>query len=308
MTRSATPVTDAHVRSQPKPHTDPVAAGYRIAITAAQRPAETLTVFADSMDAPSAVAGPANVVMQLLNTPVAYGVMESRVESGALYRHPVKRTRTTFTYLAVAVLGDAEDRRRYREAVDGAHRQVQSTATSPVKYNGMDRELQLWVAMCLYVGFEDTHQLLRGRMSPEQRALFYRDSAPLGTTLQVHPDMWPATPAEFDARWIELCERKVQPTSETRDYLRQLVDLTFVGAVPRPLRGFSRFQTAGFLAPRFREAMQIEWTARDQRRFDRFWQAVAAADRLVPPALRRLPYRLLLADTRLRARFGRPLI
>ena len=69
-----------------------------------------------------------------------------------------------------------------REAVNTAHRQVRSTASSPVKYNAMDRGLQLWVAMCLYIGYEDTHQLLRGRMNREQRALFYRDAAPLGTT------------------------------------------------------------------------------------------------------------------------------
>ncbi|MET9326164.1 oxygenase MpaB family protein [Tsukamurella sp. NPDC003166] len=307
MTTTA-PLAPASVPAEVGRTVDPVATGHRIALAVPERRADVLTVLADSMDAPSAAAGPANVVMQLLNPPVAYGVMESRVESGALYKHPIKRSRTTFTYLAVAILGNASDRVRYRTAVDGAHRQVQPTADSPVKYNGMDRNLQLWVAMCLYVGFEDTHQLLRGRMSREQRALFYRDSAPLGTTLQVHPDMWPATPEDFDALWIELCEQKIRPTTETRDYLRQLVDLTFVGAVPGPLKGFSRFQTAGFLAPRFREAMQIEWTAADQRRFDLFWRVLAGVNRLVPLALRRLPYRLLLADMRLRAKLRRPLI
>ncbi len=301
---------DHHVArtSQASSPRDPVAEGYRIAVAAPLRPAQVLTVLADSLDAPSAAAGPANVVMQLIDPPVAHGVMESRVESGALYKHPVKRSRTTFTYLAVAVLGSTEDRVRYRDAVNTAHRQVRHTDTSPVKYNALDRNLQLWVAMCLYVGFEDTHQLLHGRMSREQRALFYRDSAPLGTTLQVHPDMWPATPEAFDERWIDLCREKIRPTPETRDYLRRLVDLTFVGAVPRPLRAFSRFQTAGFLAPRFRDAMEIEWSARDQRRFDAFWRAIALADRCVPRAVRRLPYRMLLADMRIRHRLGRPLI
>ncbi|MFT4127305.1 MAG: oxygenase MpaB family protein [Gordonia sp. (in: high G+C Gram-positive bacteria)] len=309
-------VSESHVRTvsgsrDAQPATtppDPRRAGYRIRLNVPDRPAHVLTDLADAMDAPSAAAGPANVVMQLLNTPVAYGVMESRVDSGALYKHPIKRGRTTFTYLAVAILGTPADKKRYRSAVDVVHRQVRSTATSPVKYNAMNRELQLWVAMCLYVGFEDTHQLLRGRMSPEQRALFYRDSAPLGTTLQVHPDMWPGTPAEFDAKWIELCERNIRPTDASRDYLRQLVDLTFLGAVPAPLRTFSRFQTAGFLAPRFREALAIEWTAADQRRFDLFWRAVAAVNRIVPLAARRFPYRMLLADMRIRNRLGRRLV
>ncbi|GAA1005733.1 oxygenase MpaB family protein [Tsukamurella strandjordii] len=287
---------------------DPVAQGYRIPISTPARAAHVLTTLADSMTAPSSAAGPANVVMQLIDPPVAYGVMESPVESGALYKHPIKRTRTTFTYLAVAVLGTADDKKRYREAVNTAHRQVRSTEKSPVKYNAMDRNLQLWVAMCLYVGFEDTHTLLRGPMSPEQRALFYRDAAPLGTTLQVHPDQWPATPEEFDAVWVELCRTKIAPTPDTRDYLRQLVDLTFVGTVPGPLKAFSRFQTAGFLAPKFREAMEIEWSARDQRLFDGFWRLVGFANRFVPTAIGQLPYRLLLTDMRTRAKLGRPLV
>ena len=48
--------------------------------------------------------------MELARPGVGYGVMESRVESGRVDRHPIKRARTTFTYLAVALRGtdDAE--------------------------------------------------------------------------------------------------------------------------------------------------------------------------------------------------------
>ncbi len=307
-TRGAETEPRAESAVEPVEPVDPVAGGYRITITAPARPGHVLTTTPDSLDAPSATAGAANVVMQLLNLPVAYGVMESPVDSGSLYQHPIKRSRTTFTYLAVALLGTAEDKRRYREAVDSVHRQVRSTAASPVKYNAMDRGLQLWVAMCLYVGFEDTHQLLRGRMNREQRALFYRDAAPLGTTLQVPAEQWPATPEEFDALWVALCEKRINPDETSRAYLRELVDFTFAGDLPQPLKTFNRFMAAGFLAPRFREAMQIEWSARDQRRFDRFWRVTAAVNGLAPLALRRLPYRLLLLDMRLRARLGRPLV
>ena len=48
------------------------------------------------------LAGPANVIMELARPGVGYGVLESRVESGRADRHPIKRARTTFTYLAVA--------------------------------------------------------------------------------------------------------------------------------------------------------------------------------------------------------------
>ncbi|MDR7172607.1 uncharacterized protein (DUF2236 family) [Nocardia kruczakiae] len=87
--------------------------------------------------------GAANVVMQLANAGVAYGVMESTVDSGNLHKHPIKRGRTTMTYIAVAVAGNAQDRRIYREAVNAAHRQVRSRPRSPVSYNAFDPRLQL---------------------------------------------------------------------------------------------------------------------------------------------------------------------
>src|SRR3712207_8541888 len=59
------------------------------------------------------LAGPANVIMQLARPGVGYGVLESRVESGRVDLHPIKRARTTFTYLAVASRG-TEDRKSTR--------------------------------------------------------------------------------------------------------------------------------------------------------------------------------------------------
>ena len=122
----------------------------------------------DAFDFWAAAGSAANVAMQIGWPEVAYGVMESRVESGALMKHPWKRLRTTEQYLAVAIMGTDKEREAYRDAINVAHRQVRNTADSPVKYNAFDRELQMWVAACLFIGFEDTHQLLHGRMSPEQ--------------------------------------------------------------------------------------------------------------------------------------------
>jgi uncharacterized protein (DUF2236 family) len=60
------------------------------------RPAD----FEDGIPGIALLAGPANVIMQLSHPSVGYGVKESRVESGRIDRHPIKRARTTFTYLA----------------------------------------------------------------------------------------------------------------------------------------------------------------------------------------------------------------
>jgi uncharacterized protein (DUF2236 family) len=106
----------------------------------------------EAMDFWAFAAGAANVIMQLSRPGVGYGVVESKVDSGNLLKHPWKRARTTFQYLAVAVFGSQQDRAAFRQAVDGAHRHVRSTAESPVLYNAFDPNLQMWVAACLYVG------------------------------------------------------------------------------------------------------------------------------------------------------------
>ncbi len=155
----------------------------------------------EAMDFWSFAAAAANVVMQLAWPEVGYGVAESTVDSGSILKHPWKRLRTTSQYLAVAVFGNEKDRGDFRQAVDVAHRQVISTPDSPVSYNAFDRELQMWVAACLFVGLEDTYLLLRGEMTPEQAEQFYRSSWTLGTTLQVTEDQWPPTRTEFDAYW-----------------------------------------------------------------------------------------------------------
>ena len=175
----------------------------------------------------SFAAGAANVVMQLSLPGVGHGVVESTVVSGSLMHHPWKRARTTFSYIAVAILGTAEDRAAYREAVDGAHRQVGPRPASPVKYNAFDRDLQMWVAACLFVGLEDTYQLLRGELTPENAEVFYRSAFPLGTTLQVTEDQWPATRAEFDDYWNAACERVLMDDT-VRGYLTDLINLRMV--------------------------------------------------------------------------------
>lgn len=114
-------------------------------------------------------SGPANVIMQLAWPEVGWGVRESRVDTGNVYKRPFKRARTTFQYLAVATIGDDDDKRRYREAVDRVHRLVHSTPASRVKYSAMDPKLQMWVAACLYIGFEDVFEWLHGPMTDSDR-------------------------------------------------------------------------------------------------------------------------------------------
>lgn len=252
------------------------------------------------------LGGAANVILQLSHRPVGYGVKDSRVESGQLFRHPVKRTRTTLTYLAVALLGHDGDRRRYRQAVDRSHADVHSRPGDPVPYNAFDRDLQLWVAACLYYGLEDTARRLGVRVDDPEGV--YQACAVLGTTLQVQPEQWPADRAAFEDYWQEgLAAAHID--DDVRAYLDAVAGVDFLPwPVPALLGRFHRWVTAGLLPPAVRAAMGYGWSESDERRLGQLFAALGALNRRLPGPLQRFPLNVLLWDARLRAHLGLPLV
>ncbi len=258
------------------------------------------------------LAGPANVIMQLGRPAVGYGVAESRVESGRIDRHPIKRARTTFTYLAVATRGNAEQQKAYRAAVTRAHAQVTSTADSPVKYNALDPELQLWVAACLYKGGVDVRRIFVGEMDDETADRHYRESMALGTMLQVRPEMWPADRAAFDEYWDRQLEQ-IHIDDAIREFLHPIAVARLRGLqLPAPLRNINEavalLITTGFLPQRFRDEMMLDWSRSKQREFDALTTALRVGNTFAPPFVRNFPFNVLLHDVNWRMRTGRPLV
>lgn len=266
-----------------------------------------VTGVSDLLNPAAALLPAANVIMQLSLPGVGYGVQESRVDSGNVYKHPFKRARTTGTYLAVATVGTDADRELIRAAVDTAHQQVRSTSSSPVRYNAFDPKLQLWVAACLYRYFVDQHEFLHGPLDEAAADAVYADAKRLGTTLQVREGMWPADRVAFDEYWKRtLDELRIDPP--VREHLHGVASMVFL---PWPLRlagGFNLFATTGFLAPVFRALMALDWSPSQQRRFEWLLSGLRLADRLIPHQAWILGYRAYLWDMRFRARRGRRIV
>ena len=270
------------------------------------------STFGDGLMGVTLLAGPANVIMQLARPGVGYGVLESRVESGRIDLHPIKRARTTFTYLAVAVAGNDAQKAAFRRAVNRAHAQVYSTPDSPVQYNAFDPELQLWVAACMYKGGLDVYRTFIGEMDNEEADRHYREGMALGATLQVPPEIWPADRAAFDRYWDESLG-KVHIDDAVRDYLYPIAVARMRGrALPGRLRrlpeSVALLITSGFLPQRFRDEMRLPWDAVRQRRFDRLMAALGAVNRVLPRFVREFPFNVLLWDLDRRIRTGRPLV
>ena len=259
------------------------------------------------LDSIGLLAGVANTIMQLAHPAVGYGVIESRVTSGSLLHHPFKRTRTTLSYLAVAMQGTTEEKLAYRRAINRAHAQVTSTEKSPVQYRAFDPELQLWVAACLFWGYVDVREKFHGPMTPEQLTAFYEYAKPLGTTLQVRPEMWPQDINAFWQYWDSQLD-KMQIDDTVRTWLTKLMDLSFMGPViSKPMGNFAKLMTGGFLHPKIREQMQIEWTPKHEQQFRKVTARIGGINRRLPRALRQLPTNAFLWDFRRRLKQGLPL-
>ena len=262
----------------------------------------------ESMEFWSLAGAAANVCMQLAWPEVGYGVMESRVESGALMKHPWKRGRTTLQYLTVAILGTDEEKAAYREAINSQHRHVKSDANSPVKYNAFDRELQLWVASCLYVGVEDTHQMLHGVMDPDELDTFYQTGKCLGTTLQVPPEMWPATRADFEIYWNTASER-IHIDPAVAAFLNKIIGLKMLRPVVGiPFAPSHRFLTTGFLPPIVREQLGLRWTPAEQKAFEAMFTGLAAGNRFLPRPVRFAATNALMGEFRWRINHNKDLV
>ena len=258
---------------------------------------------------PAAVLLPAaNVIMQLAAPAVGYGVLESPVDSGNVYKHPLKRSRTTGYYLAAATVGTDADRALVRKEIDKVHAMIRSTAASPVSYNAFDPRLQLWVAACLYRYYIDQHEFLYGPLDDAAADAIYQDAKKLGTTLQVRDDMWPSDRGAFDDYWKRsLADLRIDPS--VREHLYGVAATVFL---PTPLRQIvgpiNLFATTGFLPQEFRTHMQLPWTPEQQRLFELLLTTLWIVDHVIPCDFWLFWYELYLRSMRTRARLGRRII
>ncbi|MGZ4529575.1 MAG: oxygenase MpaB family protein [Mycobacterium sp.] len=266
----------------------------------------------DGMMGVGLLAGAANVIMQLARPGVGYGVLESRVESGRIDRHPIKRARTTFTYLAVSAQGTPEQQAAFRRAVNRAHAQVYSTDESPVAYNAFDPALQMWVGACMYKGIIDIHKIFVGEVDDEVATQLFEEGIALGTMLQVPREMWPSDQAAFDRYWEESMA-EVHIDDAVRDFLWPIAagrvrGVKIPARVQRRLDDVNLLITAGFLPQRFRDEMRLDWDDEKQRRFDRLMKRIRTVNDVLPRFIQEFPFNVLLKDLDWRIRTGRPLV
>jgi uncharacterized protein (DUF2236 family) len=230
------------------------------------------------------------ILLQLAHPAVGHGV----AEHSDFVDRPLARLHGTMTYLYAIVFGTPDEVVFVRGLVDRAHRRVRSTASSPVAYDAVDPQLQLWVAATLYDSAISLYERVHGELSAEAAEDVYREYVVVGSALQMPAELWPADRAAFRTWWDEQVEALVVD-DVTRDVARQLLHPVNVPIALRAAMPLARLVTAGLLPDRVREAFGLPWGRWREWLFD----AVIVVSRAVVP---RLPGRVrhVLRDQYLR--------
>ncbi|MBN9605954.1 MAG: DUF2236 domain-containing protein [Actinomycetales bacterium] len=229
-------------------------------------------------DASLVLGGPAAILLQIADPVVG----EAVAAHSAFATDPMRRLRTTLTFVWAVGLGTATQRARAAAFVNRAHRGIPGAD---------DPDRQLWVAATLARLGVATHELLHGPLDAATAAEVHAASAELGEVLRVPRGAWPADREAFDRYW-EAAVARLEVGEAAR---RVASDLFAARAAPWWVRAgmpLGRAITAGLLPASVREAYGLPHRPR----------AVAAAiglvrvlARITPRRLRELPSRRLLA-------------
>jgi uncharacterized protein (DUF2236 family) len=231
-----------------------------------------------------------------------WGVGKGVAEHSTTMQRPVDRLRTTLTYVYVMGLGTDEERRQVAQMVNRAHRPVRGEG-----YSAFDADLQLWVAATLAEVAREVYERIFGPLDQPTLEHLYREGWVYGTALQVKPEMWPPTRAEFDEYWARM-QGEFRSDPQIRRYARALLSTRDATWLVKPLTPLISLVTRGNLSPEAREVLGLSWSEREQRRYDRFWVVVRTVYPRIPRWARGLPARFAMAEVRWRMRTGRRVI
>ncbi|RYE75803.1 MAG: DUF2236 domain-containing protein [Myxococcales bacterium] len=262
-------------------------------------PARGRVGVADLLQEPGLFLGSGSAVMLQL---AVWGVGKGVAEHSNTLDRPLDRLRTTLSYVYVMGLGTDEERRQVARMVNRAHAPIKGEG-----YTAFDPELQLWVAATLAEVGKQMYENIFGPLDPDSLERCYQEGWVYGTALQVKPEMWPPTRADFEIYWEQM-EQTFSSDPQIRHYARSLLSFRKAKWYVKPGSPFISLMTRGNLSPRAREVLALPWSERDQRRYERVWRVVRRVYPLVPRFVRRLPARVAMADIRRRLEAGKRLI
>ncbi|MBO9523614.1 MAG: DUF2236 domain-containing protein [Nocardioidaceae bacterium] len=269
------------------------------ALPAEEHHAPSRLTLADLLYEPGLMLGSGSAVMYQL---AVWGVGKGVAEHSNTMQRPLDRLRTTLSYVYVMGLGTEEEQQAIARMVNRAHVPVKGEG-----YTAFDPELQLWVAATLAEVAREMYEKIFGPIDPATLEGLYRDGWIYGTALQVKPEMWPPTRAEFDAYWDRM-QSEFRSDPQIQRYARALLSTKDAKWFVKPISPLISLVTRGNLSPQAREVLGLSWSDREQQRYNRLWSLIRTVYPWIPRWVRRIPAKVAMRDIRWRMRTGRRVI
>ena len=240
-------------------------------------------------------AGAAAILLQVAEAGVGAGVNE---HSNFAYR-PADRLRTTMTFVYCLIFGTPEERKAVTDMVTRVHGTVNGTLAEGrdqgKRYDALNPDLQLWVAATLYATAVECHKQVYGDIYDEEtQEKIYQEYSIFACSLQVPPEMWPATRQAFWAYW----DRKIDEIEVTEHARSVARDLLYLPNAPWHIRMFMpsvRVVTGELLGEKMRKAYGIEYHP-NMAKFHLMLAKILY--RPMPLSVRSYPVKLYMKDLR----------
>ena len=200
---------------------------------------------------------------------------------------PFSRGYRTFDTVLKLVFGSPEISRRQTSRMDKRHRPVTGESSDGRGCDARDPELGLWGWATLVDTVLVTYEHANGRLRPRDRARFYEEQKLFGEGCSIPRDLLPETMADFEAYVARVVAEDLEATEEGRDVAHFTFNPPAVPVVGPAIGRYLAWSAAAMFPPRVRAMYDLDWTAAQQQRYERFMRTAGAIDRVLPTAVTR---------------------
>lgn len=234
----------------------------------------------------SYIGGTAAVLLQIAHPLVGQGVSEH----SEFARRTISRTQYTQMYIYAMIFGSQDEKAVMKAFVDKAHSRVKG-GEGKGAYNARDPELQLWVAVTIYVSMINGYESIHDPLPPREAELVYQAFSVMGTALQVPPEMWPADLPSFNLYWNDMVENRLRVTQNVRNVMHDLFHPQGLPLLARPIVALLiplllRPVAIEQLPPNVREQYGLKSTQTSRTLCNMFMSTMEATYPLTPPFIR----------------------
>lgn len=232
---------------------------------------------------------------QVLVLQVAHPVVAAGVRDHSDYvEDPWTRLMRTAASLSIYVYGGPEGARYEADRLRALHRSFTGVDADGRRYSALNPHAYAWVHATLVMVPVDTQRFYGKPMTPSELDEYYAQMCDVGRLLGLREQDLPPTWPDFERYYAETLDgfgpnETISTLFETirtvKKPWRWLPDARWI-RLRRWQYLAQMFVIRGTLPPALRDRLGLQWTDRDQRRFDRFRTVVRLAGGLVPVTLR----------------------